>query len=251
MRKPLVAGNWKMHGSREFVASHLQALQDSLPVDGVEVAVFPPFVYLAQASAMVREGNIALGAQTLCPEPEGAFTGEVSGDMLRDVGCSLVLVGHSERRQLYGEDNKAVAARFAAALKAGLTPVLCLGETLAEREADKTLDVVGAQLRAVMADNGPDAVAAAIIAYEPVWAIGTGKTATPEQAQAVHGAVREMLPDGGQATRILYGGSVKAANAAELFSQTDIDGALVGGASLVAAEFADICIRAQQGRDGK
>lgn len=248
MRRPLVAGNWKMHGSRRFTASHLEALKVLLADVAVDVALFPPSVYLAMSATQLDGTAFALGAQDLSREPaaEGAFTGEVCGAMLRDVGCQLVLVGHSERRSLFGESSERVAQKFAAALGAGLTPVLCVGETLGEREAGSTIAVVNAQLQAVADTVGLASVAAAIVAYEPVWAIGTGMTATPEQAQEVHRAIRESLGSAGLETRILYGGSVKAANARELFSQPDIDGGLIGGASLIAEEFAAICKQAGQ-----
>ncbi|MFA5493779.1 MAG: triose-phosphate isomerase [Porticoccaceae bacterium] len=248
MRRPLVAGNWKMHGSRRFTASHLEALKVLLADVAVDVALFPPSVYLAMSATQLDGTAFALGAQDLSREPaaEGAFTGEVCGAMLRDVGCQLVLVGHSERRSLFGESSERVAQKFAAALGAGLTPVLCVGETLGEREAGSTIAVVNAQLQAVADTVGLASVAAAIVAYEPVWAIGTGMTATPEQAQEVHRAIRESLGSAGLETRILYGGSVKAANARELFSQPDIDGGLIGGASLIAEEFAAICKQADQ-----
>lgn len=247
MRKPLVAGNWKMHGSRSFTASYLEALKVLLAEVSVDVALFPPSLYLMASAAQLDRTLFALGAQDLSREPaEGAFTGEVCGTMLRDVGCQLVLVGHSERRSLFGESNELVAQKFAAALSAGLTPVLCVGETLGEREAGNTIAVVHAQLQAVADKVGLGCVAAAVVAYEPVWAIGTGMTATPEQAQEVHRAIREKLGSAGLETRILYGGSVKAANARELFSQPDIDGGLIGGASLIAEEFAAICKQAGQ-----
>ena len=243
MRKPLVAANWKMHGSRELVERFFAALQDRLTDDGVEVAVFPPFVYLADAAA--RRGPVLIGGQNVSAEGQGAFTGEISADMLVDIGCRYVLVGHSERRTLYGETDEVVADKFAAVSAAGLVPVLCIGESLAEREAGETLDVVKRQLAAVFERAGKREVVKGVIAYEPIWAIGTGETATPEQAQAVHGAIRDLLGPEGTATRIIYGGSVKAENAGALFSQTDIDGGLVGGASLDAEEFMAICASAK------
>jgi triosephosphate isomerase (TIM) len=239
MRKPLVAANWKMNGSKSGVDAFFPVLVQEVESEKVEVVVFPPFVYLQQAVNCA--GGIAIGAQNMSQETSGAFTGEVSAAMLLDTGCRYVLVGHSERRSLYGEDNDCVARKFKAAMDSGLTPVLCVGESLEEREADRTLDVVESQLTAVIDLVGIDAVAGAVVAYEPVWAIGTGRTASPEQAQEVHGAIRDMLGAAGATTRILYGGSVKAENAAALFSQPDIDGGLVGGASLKADEFAAIC----------
>lgn len=246
-RKPLVAGNWKMHGSRDFVAAHLQALEAPLSELAIDIAVFPPAVYLDLAARQLAGLPVAIGAQDLSLEEDsGAFTGEVSGAMLKDVGCSLVLVGHSERRTIYGESNETVAKKFVAACSAGLTPVLCVGETLEQREAGETQQVVSAQLQAVAAVAGLDRLTASIIAYEPVWAIGTGKTATPDQAQEVHQGIRHWLGAEGAKTRILYGGSVKAANARELFSRPDIDGGLIGGAALVPEEFSAICRLADQ-----
>ncbi|KJS04663.1 MAG: triosephosphate isomerase [Gammaproteobacteria bacterium BRH_c0] len=249
MRKPLVAGNWKMHGSRGFVASHLESLKTLLAGVSVETAVFPPAVYLSLAATLLEQGPrvISLGAQNLSTvTDEGAFTGEVCGAMLRDVGCRFVLVGHSERRTVFGESSAEVADKFSAALQAGLIPLLCVGETLADRQSGSTRDVVREQINAVVDRVGLESVASAVIAYEPVWAIGTGLTASPAQAQEVHAAIREQLGAPGELTRILYGGSVKAANAGELFSQPDIDGGLIGGASLIADEFAAICRQADQ-----
>ncbi len=249
MRRPMVAGNWKMHGSEAANASLLAEfelrLQPEWPID---VAVFPPFVYVAEVARRLRGTSIAVGAQDVCAEPGGAFTGEVAATMLKDVGCAQVIVGHSERRRWYHEDDALVARKFGAALAGDLTPVLCVGETLEERESSRTEEVVARQLDAVVAMHGVASFARAIVAYEPVWAIGTGRTASPEQAQAVHDFVRRRLAEQdariAAATRILYGGSVKAANAAELFSMPDVDGGLVGGASLVADEFYEICAAA-------
>lgn len=249
MRRPMVAGNWKMHGSEaanSALLSELQMrLQSQWPID---VAVFPPFVYLADVVRRLRGDAMLVGAQDVCAEAAGAFTGEVAASMLRDVGCTLVIVGHSERRRRYHEDDALVARKFGAALAAGLTPVLCVGETIEEREAERTEEVIARQLDAVLAMHSIEAFERAILAYEPVWAIGTGRNATPAQAQAVHAFLRRRLSDqnamiGGQ-TRILYGGSVKASNAAELFAMTDVDGGLVGGAALVADEFYQICAAA-------
>jgi triosephosphate isomerase len=249
MRKPLVAGNWKMHGSRADNAALLRGLLDRLPAQAVaEVMVCPPFVYLQETGRLLKDSDVALGAQSLCAEAQGAFTGEVSGAMLRDVGCQYVLVGHSERRQLYGEHDALVARKFVAAQASGLVPVLCVGETLEEREGGRTTEVVARQLDAVLVVSGVGAFGQAVIAYEPVWAIGTGRNATPEQAQEVHAMIRGRVAalDAkiGASVRILYGGSVKASNARELFSMADIDGGLVGGASLKADEFAQICAAA-------
>ncbi len=246
MRRVLVAGNWKMHGSRAMVDELLGGvLQETEGLNGVDIAVFPPTPYLAQVASLCGDSNIDWGAQTLNPHAEGAFTGEVSASMILDLGCRYVLVGHSERRTLFGESDVDVADRFVAARDAGLEPVLCVGETLEEREAGVTEEVVARQLNAVLARTGIEGFERAVVAYEPVWAIGTGLTASPEQAQAVHAFLRSTLTAlddtiGGQ-IRILYGGSVKASNAAELFTQEDIDGALVGGASLTADGFAGIC----------
>lgn len=245
MRKPLVAANWKMHGSRELVKSYFPCLQNRVAGSDMDVVVFPPFVYLQQAAEYVS-APVMLGAQNLCEEERGAFTGEISAEMLVEASCQYVLVGHSERRVLFGETDLAVAKKFVIAIKAGLTPILCIGESLHQRESGDTLAAVRAQLGTVIGLAGLHAVSESVIAYEPVWAIGTGMTATPEQAQEVHRDIRSQLGVSGRATRILYGGSVKPENAAELFSQPDIDGGLVGGASLDAEEFAAICDTAQR-----
>ena len=246
MRQPLVAGNWKMHGSRAENASLVSGLLDLLqPGKRAEILLCPPFPYLMETGRLLKDSGVALGAQSVCAESQGAFTGEVSAAMLKDVGCRYVLVGHSERRQLFGESDALVARKFVAAQGQGLVPVLCVGETLDEREGDQTTIVVSRQLEAVLAVTGAQALAKAVIAYEPVWAIGTGRTASPEQAQEVHAMIRAKVAerDGtiGGSVRILYGGSVKASNAQELFAMPDIDGGLVGGASLKADEFARIC----------
>ncbi len=247
-RRPLVAGNWKMHGSRAENAALLQALRSGLHADGVDVLVCPPFVYLAQSAAQLQGAPIALGAQSICAEALGAFTGEVSAAMLKDVGCGYVLVGHSERRSLYQETSELVAQKFVAAQSQALVPVLCVGETLQQRQSEQTFAVIREQLDAVLSAAGIKAFATAVVAYEPVWAIGTGLTATPEQAQQVHAFIRGHLAaaDASVAAgvRILYGGSVKGANAAELFAMPDVDGGLVGGASLKAEEFLKICAAA-------
>lgn len=243
MRKKLVAGNWKMHGSLADNAALLAAIKPALA--GIEAAVCVPFPYLAQAQAALAGSSIAWGAQNVSEEPKGAFTGEVSAAMLLDFGCRYVIVGHSERRSLYGETDAVVAQKYLAAQAAGLTPILCVGESLEERESGVTENVVARQLDAVIEAAGVASLAKAVVAYEPVWAIGTGKTATPEQAQAVHAFIRGRIAalDKGVAEglTIQYGGSVKAANAAELMAQPDIDGGLIGGASLVADEFVAIC----------
>jgi triosephosphate isomerase len=257
MRQPLVAGNWKMHGTHDSTAQLLRAISQGLGVDATtphkphsdaEVLVCPPFVYLADAARLLKDSGISLGAQDVCAESNGAYTGEISGAMLRDMGCNYVIVGHSERRSLYGEDDARVARKFIAAQKAALIPILCVGETLAEREAEHTPMVVTRQLKAVLDTAGIAAFTDAVIAYEPVWAIGTGRTARAEQAQEVHVLIRAVLAAEdakiAAAARLIYGGSVKAANAAELFRMPDIDGGLVGGASLDASEFLAICAAA-------
>ncbi|SHF10447.1 triosephosphate isomerase [Microbulbifer donghaiensis] len=238
MRTPLVAANWKMNGSREFAEQFFAAFDMSGV--GCQVVVCPPFPYLPLVADKVGSG-VSVGAQNLSQEASGAYTGEVSAAMLLDWGVDYAIVGHSERRSLYGESSELVAQKFVAAQSAGLIPILCVGETLAERESGRTLEVIAAQLQAVTDVAEGDIWAHAVIAYEPVWAIGTGKTATPEQAQEVHRFIRERLGEAGAPVRILYGGSVKAGNAEALFAQADIDGALVGGASLDAEEFARIC----------
>ena len=243
MRKKLVAGNWKMHGNLAENAALLAALKPALA--GIEAVVCVPFPYLAQAQAELGGSSIAWGAQNLSEQAKGAFTGEVSASMLLDFGCKYVIVGHSERRSLYGESDALVASKYMAAQAAGLTPILCVGESLEERESGVTEAVVARQLDAVINAAGVGSLSNAVVAYEPVWAIGTGKTASPEQAQAVHAFIRSKIAalDAGVADRLViqYGGSVKAANAAELMVQPDIDGGLIGGASLVAEEFVAIC----------
>jgi triosephosphate isomerase len=226
-RGRLVAGNWKMHGSRASIAALLDALVKENP-SGCAVCV--PFPYLAQVSERLRGSRLAWGAQNVSEHAEGAYTGETSAAMLAEFGCRYVIVGHSERRQLYGESDAQAAAKFAAVKKAGMTPIFCVGETLQERDAGRTEEVVARQLRAVDFKDG-------VLAYEPVWAIGTGRTATPEQAQAVHAFLRKKVP---APTTILYGGSVKPQNAAAIFAMPDVDGGLIGGASLVAKDFLDI-----------
>ncbi len=246
MRRPMVAGNWKMHGTRASVAELINGLAEQVMPAGVDVAVFPSSLHLSQVVEGLVSKAVVVGAQSCATEAQqGALTGEVAAVQLRDVGCSLVLVGHSERRLLLGESDEVVTRKFAAAQSLGLLPVLCVGETLAQREAGKTLEAVAAQLSAVIDALGFDVFADAVIAYEPVWAIGTGLTASPVQAQEVHAAIRAQLaaksPELAGKVRILYGGSVKAASAAELFGMPDIDGGLVGGASLNADEFGAIC----------
>jgi triosephosphate isomerase len=250
MRAKLVAGNWKMHGSLPENATLLNAVREgAATLRSVQVAVCVPFPYLFQAQQALAGSRVAWGAQNLSQHPRGAYTGEVSGAMLREFGCTYVIVGHSERRALYGEDDALIAAKFDAAVQAGLTPILCTGETLAQRDAGRTESVVWTQLGAVLERFGSACLDRAVIAYEPVWAIGTGRTASPEQAQAVHGFLRRQIagadPAVARKVRILYGGSVKASNAAELFAMADIDGGLIGGASLSAEEFMAICRAAE------
>ncbi len=246
MRIPLIAGNWKMNGSKASIQLLLQALlQNRERFKEVELAVFPPFVYLEQVSEYLQGSPVAFGAQNVSNEEFGAFTGEISAAMLNDFQCHYVIAGHSERRTLFGETDQQVGAKFAAALKAGLRPILCVGETLEERQTGATLRVIERQLAVALklADNLSD-LSAAVIAYEPVWAIGTGQIATPKQAQEVHHAIRVQLDRHsarlGEGVRIIYGGSVKSGNAAALFAEADIDGALVGGASLQVNEFIEI-----------
>jgi triosephosphate isomerase len=245
-RRPLVAGNWKMNGSRADAAALVNAIKQGLgSVKNAEVAVCPPAILIPLVATIIDGTPIAWGGQNLSVHKSGAYTGEVSGPMLKEFGCKYVIVGHSERRTLYGETDQIVADKFKAAQEHGLTPILCVGETLAEREGNQTEAVVARQLDAVLNQSGIGALANGVIAYEPVWAIGTGKTATPGQAQAVHKFIREKLArldkNVADGVRILYGGSMKASNARELIGQPDIDGGLIGGASLVAQEFLDIC----------
>ncbi|MBV6273922.1 triose-phosphate isomerase [Alcaligenaceae bacterium CGII-47] len=241
-RTRLVMGNWKMHGSLQTNAVLLDAIKAGLatsPVVG-ELALCVPYPYLAQAQSALAGSAVSWGAQDVSASAQGAYTGEVSAAMLKDFGCTWVLCGHSERRALHNESSAQVATKAIAALAVGLTPVVCVGETLADRDADDVECVIADQLDPILA-LGAESLSRLIIAYEPVWAIGTGRTATPEQAQAVHAFIRrELAGEGAGEVRILYGGSVKAANAASLFAQPDIDGALVGGASLVADEFLNI-----------
>ncbi|MGH8401195.1 MAG: triose-phosphate isomerase, partial [Gammaproteobacteria bacterium] len=237
MRPLLVAGNWKMNGSRESAAKLVDGILhglETMPATGVLLC--PPFVHLADVARLLKGSPLMLGAQDLCAEDNGAYTGEVSGPMLRDLDCRYVIVGHSERRSLYGETDPVVVRKFMAAQRAGLVPILCVGETLAQREAGETHAVVSTQLKAVLDAAGPAAFGNAVVAYEPVWAIGTGRTASPEQAQAVHAFIRSAIRAEdvkiADSLQLLYGGSVKASNAGELFRMPDIDGGLVGGASL-------------------
>ncbi len=240
-RKRLVIGNWKMHGDTAFNSELLAGLRAGIgETPHCDVAVCVPFPYLYQTRSLLESTGVSWGAQDVSEHEKGAYTGEVAASMLADFACRWVLVGHSERRSYHGESDSAVAAKAAAALAAGITPVVCVGETLQEQEAGNTHAVIDRQLAPVLA-LGAEAVAKLVIAYEPVWAIGTGRTATPEQAQDVHAFIRQRLQSiGAPQVRVLYGGSVKASNAASLFAMADIDGALVGGAALVASEFLSI-----------
>lgn len=243
MRRRIVAGNWKLHGSGAFIAHWLDGLAGSVPVAGVELLVLPPFPYIPIVVDACADVGIGVGAQDVSAHAEGAFTGEVSAAMLADLGAGHALVGHSERRQYHAEDSVLVARKFAAAQDAGIVPILCVGEQLADRDAGRTEAVIDAQLEPVLAlaADEPSRLERCLIAYEPVWAIGTGKTASPEQAQAVHAFIRSRIAQRDAriagSLPILYGGSCKPANAAELFAQPDVDGGLIGGASLVAADF--------------
>ena len=244
MRQPLVAGNWKMNGSSESIRDLIDGLLSGLETKA-EVLVCPPSVYAQQVRELTADSIVKVGLQNASHELSGAFTGEISPLMVKDLGCEYVLIGHSERRSIYGETDEEVAAKFSALVDRGVVPVLCVGETLEERESGDTMNVVARQIETVLRAAGPERLANFVIAYEPVWAIGTGLTASPEQAQDVHAAIRELMAKHDQAmadrTRVLYGGSMKAANAAELMAQPDVDGGLVGGASLVAADFKAIC----------
>ncbi|MCG6885637.1 MAG: triose-phosphate isomerase [Proteobacteria bacterium] len=246
MRQPIIAGNWKMNGSRASIKELLDGLMAGIDeVKTAEVAVCAPFVYLAEVRAQLSGTPIFWGAQNLSHEEKGAFTGEIAASMLLDFDCKYVIVGHSERRSLYGEDDDLVTKKYAVAHRAGLTPILCVGETLEEREKGVTEDVVARQINAVMNTLGASVLGEGVIAYEPVWAIGTGITATPEQAQEVHAFIRRLIAEKdahvSDNIRLQYGGSMNAGNAAELLAMEDIDGGLIGGASLKAEDFLSIC----------
>ena len=250
MRTPLIAGNWKMNGSFEDTNVLLASIEDGLDLRAedsssaehkIDVLVCPPYVYLETAARAIEGSDILLGAQNVSAENSGAFTGEICSHMLKDLTCSYVIVGHSERRQLFGETDTMVGKKFKAAAEAGLKPILCVGESLEEREAGKAIDVIKRQIDAVMDIACEKCFENAVIAYEPVWAIGTGQTATPELAQEIHAQIRQMIAARSgkiaDKIRILYGGSVKPANAADIFAMQDIDGGLIGGASLKAEDF--------------
>lgn len=250
MKTSLVIANWKMNGhnpANERLLDELKPVLESLK--NVQVAICPPFPYISQIAVAVAGSKIKIGAQNLSQHAAGAFTGEVAGEMLSDLGCNFVLVGHSERRALYGETDALIAMKFEAALRSGLTPVLCVGETIHQRNAGNTFGVISGQIQAVLSQVGIGQLAKGIIAYEPVWAIGTGETASPEQAQEVHQHVRQLLSGVDRQVSdnmlIIYGGSVKPDNASLLFAQRDIDGGLIGGASLDPKAFGEICQQAQ------
>jgi len=256
MRRPLIAGNWKMNGSKASVERLLADVVAGAPeIRRSELAVCPPYPFLSMADRALAGSAVQLGAQDLSAEDSGAFTGEVSGSMLADFGCRYAICGHSERRSLHGESDAIIAGKLAAARRHGLTAILCIGETLEERERGDTDKVIAGQLDGIIDLGGIDAFAAIELAYEPVWAIGTGRTATPAQAQEVHAFIRGRLAGHSAAVaekiRILYGGSMKAGNALELLSQSDIDGGLIGGASLNAAEFLAIAKAGDEAADGK
>ncbi len=242
MRGYLIAGNWKMNGSNAANAELVDGIIAGLPsAEAVDVLICPPFPYLGAMADKVRGSRLLLGAQNVSQHASGAYTGEIAASMLLDAGCEYVLTGHSERRAMMGETSDIVAAKFVAALDAGLKPILCVGETLQQREAGQTEAVIDEQLNAVLDVAGIDGFAKAVVAYEPVWAIGTGKTASPEQAQDIHRHIRGVLSSrsssAAEQTKILYGGSVKGDNASGLFSKPDIDGGLIGGASLKSTDF--------------
>jgi triosephosphate isomerase len=245
MRKTIVAGNWKMNASKDSVESLVTDILSGASDVSAEIIVCAPFPYLSQVEVLIEGSNLMLGAQNLNVNASGAFTGEVSAEMIKDFGANHVIVGHSERRSLYGETSEIVAEKTKAAIDSGLTPILCLGESLDQRESGKTESVVSEQLNKVIKMVGIEAFNNIIVAYEPVWAIGTGMTATPEQAQAVHKFIRDLLASSSQdiahKTAILYGGSMNAGNAVELISCADIDGGLIGGAALKAEDFLQIC----------
>lgn len=245
MRKTLVAGNWKLNGSKESIQELLKGILAGMPEAKTDVAVCAPYVYIPLVQSILAGTDIGYGSQSISENDSGAFTGEISGSMLNDFSCQYAIVGHSERRSLFNEKDEDTANKFAAARKNGLTPILCIGELLEEREQGITEDVVSRQLDAVINLEGVEALADAVIAYEPVWAIGTGKTASPQQAQDVHAFIRAKIAklntDIAEKVQILYGGSVNGGNADELFAMSDIDGGLIGGASLKAEDFLAIC----------
>ena len=242
MRRPIVAANWKLNGNRNLVQSLVAAVnKHAASADSADVVICPPFPYLADSKKLIDRSNTYLGAQNVAKEAQGAYTGEVSAEMLAEMGCRFVIIGHSERRQYYAESDSIVAEKFVRVQDAGLIPIVCVGESLQQREQGKMEEIIVGQIQAVIAKAGINNFNNAVVAYEPIWAIGTGETATPNQAQQVHALIRDEVAqqDASIASdlRILYGGSVRADNAAELFAQTDIDGGLIGGASLDAEQF--------------
>lgn len=246
MRQTLVAGNWKLNGSTDDIQTLVKGILDGMSgANGKAVAVCPPYVYIPMVSELLKGSDVGLGAQDVSEQSSGAFTGEVSSEMLKEVGCQYAIVGHSERRSIYGELDADTANKYKAAMDSGLTPILCVGELLEERESGDTENVVARQLDAVIDAVGVEGLAAGVIAYEPVWAIGTGKTASPDQAQDVHAFIRNKIAQldvsVAEKVQILYGGSVNGSNAAELFAMEDIDGGLIGGASLTSEAFLAIC----------
>lgn len=249
MRKPFIAGNWKMHGSKDQVKKLIEGIRKGADNHtDIDIAVLPPFPYIPQVTDLLKHTALKVGAQNLYPGVQGAFTGEVSGSMLKEAGCEYVLIGHSERRSLFHENLSEVAAKFKASLEAGLKPILCVGETRAERELGETEKIIRQQLESIIQSAGIAAFKDAVIAYEPVWAIGTGLTATPKQAEEVHAFIRQLLAQNNvelaKTLCILYGGSMKPENAASLLAMPDIDGGLIGGASLDADSFLAICAAA-------
>ena len=245
MRTPIVAGNWKLNGSRQSARDLASGVAAGAPASGVDIVVCPVSVHMADVADAITGTSVALGAQNACQHESGAYTAEVSSTMLAEFDCRYVIIGHSERRSLFGESDADCAVRCNAVINAGLVPLFCVGETLQQRESDDTLNVLRRQLDALVTAAGAAVFGQCVIAYEPVWAIGTGKTASPEQAQEVHAAIRSYVAEHDAAAsasvRILYGGSVKPDNAAELFAQPDIDGGLIGGAALKADDFLAIC----------
>ncbi len=244
MRRSLVVGNWKMNGTLASGKALVQEIVSGLDNTNADIAVCPPFIYLSEIDKLLQGSHLKFGAQNIADQESGAYTGEVSASMLKEINCTYALVGHSERRSYYGDTNETVAARFNQALSQDVCPILCVGETLEQREQDKTFQVIDEQLNAVIDLVGIESFAKAVIAYEPVWAIGTGKTASDEQAQEVHQYIRQQIAKRDQSIadnmQILYGGSVKPDNAKALFAMADIDGGLIGGASLDAESFLGI-----------
>lgn len=251
-RRPMVAGNWKMNGDANLAKALFVEFNRQLSDKSPEVVLCPPTIYIEsvkhefeQSSLGIKESVISIGAQSVSEHDSGAFTGEISASMLKDSGCQYVIIGHSERRSYHGETSHLIAEKFAAAQKQGLTPILCMGESSSEREANQTFKVIGDEINTVIERNGINAFDNAVIAYEPLWAIGSGNSATPEQAQEVHAFIRKRLLEGspsiGENIRILYGGSVTPSNAADLFAQPDVDGGLIGGVSLKPTDFLSLC----------